>query len=139
MKRKRSGTDSRLDTFIGANTVLEGRIYSERSVSVEGSVRGRIDAKGEVVIGRQGKVEANINADLVVVGGHVVGNIVARRRLEMTPTGQVTGDIEATKIAVAQGGTVNGSFKMLEECEAQHPQVEKLLSFKTPKMSDQDS
>ena len=137
MKRKgKKGKHFSLDTLIGVNTVFEGAIHSECSVCVEGTVRGTIEAKGEVVVGRQGKVEADIHADSVVVGGHVVGNIDARRRLEITAMGRVTGDVEATTIIVAEGGMVDGSFKMMETAEATYPQVEKDLSLGDSNESD---
>lgn len=125
-----------LDTLIGTNTVFEGSIQSERSVCVEGSIRGRIEAKGEVVVGRQGKVEADIYADSVVVGGQIIGNINARSRLEITATGRVTGDIEATKITVAEGGMVDGSFKMMEAVESAYPQLESGLSIEESEQSN---
>ncbi len=125
-----------LDTLIGANTVFEGSIQSERSVCVEGSIRGRIEAKGEVVVGRQGRVEADIYADSVVVGGQIFGNISAWSRLEITATGRVTGDIEATKITVAEGGMVDGSFKMMEAVESAYPQLESGLSIEESDQSN---
>jgi cytoskeletal protein CcmA (bactofilin family) len=140
MKRKnRKDNNLSLDTLIGANTVFEGAIQSERSVCVEGSVRGRIEAKGEVVVGRAGKVEADIYADSVVVGGDIIGNINARSRLEITATGRVTGDIEATTITVAEGGVVDGSFKMMEAVESAHPQLESGFSMKEGDQSDVSS
>jgi len=118
LNKNKKGKDLSLDTLIGPNTVFEGSIQSDRSVCVEGSIRGRIEAKGEVVIGR------------------VIGNINARSRLEITPTGRVTGDIEATTITVAEGGMVDGSFKMMEATETAYPQLESGLSAKE---SDQAS
>ncbi len=135
IKNKREKSLS-LDTLIGANTVFEGSIQSERSVCVEGSIRGRIEAEGEVVVGRQGKVEADIYADSVVVGGQIIGNINARSRLEITATGRVTGDIEATKITVAEGGMVDGSFKMMEAVESAYPQLESGLSIEESDQSN---
>jgi cytoskeletal protein CcmA (bactofilin family) len=135
MKNKKENSLS-LDTLIGANTVFEGSIQSERSVCVEGSIRGRIEAKGEVVVGRQGEVEADIYADSVVVGGRIIGNINARSRLEITATGRVTGDIEATKITVAEGGMVDGSFKMMEAVESAYPQLESGLSIEESDQSN---
>jgi cytoskeletal protein CcmA (bactofilin family) len=136
MKKNKKEKSLSLDTLIGANTVFEGSIQSERSVCVEGSIRGRIEAKGEVVVGREGKVEADIYADSVVVGGQIIGNINARRRMEITATGRVTGDIEATKITVAEGGMVDGSFKMMEAVESAYPQLESGLSIKESDQSD---
>ena len=140
MKRKnKKESNLSLDTLIGVNTVFDGSIYSERSVCVEGSVKGKIEAKGEVVVGRQGKVEADIFADSVVVGGHIIGNIVALSRLEITATGRVTGDIEATTITVAEGGMVEGLFKMTEALESEYPQLERSLTVEESDQADLQS
>ncbi len=143
MKRKisknKKGKSFSLDTFIGANTVFEGSIHSDCSVCVEGRIRGRIEAKGEVVVGREGKIEADIYADSVVVGGQIIGNIHARSRLEITPTGRVTGDIEATTITVAEGGVVDGMFKMIDGAESAYPQLENNLSVKESDQSESQS
>ena len=130
LNKNKKGNDLSLDTLIGPNTIFEGSIQSDRSVCVEGCIRGRIEAKGEVVVGREGKVEADIYADSIVVGGQVIGNINARSRLEITATGRVTGDVEATTITVAEGGMVDGSFKMMEATETAYPQLESGLSRK---------
>ncbi|MCG6916784.1 MAG: polymer-forming cytoskeletal protein [Deltaproteobacteria bacterium] len=130
LNKNKKGKDLSLDTLIGPNTLFEGSIQSDRSVCVEGSIRGRIEAKGEVVVGREGKVEADIYADSIVVGGQVIGNINARSRLEITATGRVTGDVEATTITVAEGGMVDGSFKMMEATGTAYPQLESGLSRK---------
>jgi cytoskeletal protein CcmA (bactofilin family) len=134
--KNKKGKSFSLDTLIGANTVFEGGIHSDCSVCVEGSVRGRIEAKGEVVVGREGKVEADIYADAVVVGGQIIGNIHARGRLEITATGRVTGDIEATTITVAEGGMVDGMFKMMDGAESAYPQLENRLSLKESDQSE---
>jgi cytoskeletal protein CcmA (bactofilin family) len=128
MKRKSKKGNYSLDTLIGAQTTFEGAIYSERSVCVEGSVQGRIEAKGEVVVGREGRVEADIQAESVVVGGRIIGNIIARTRLEITATGRVVGDIEAATITIAEGGMVDGLCKMIQTAEAVYPQLEQGLS-----------
>jgi cytoskeletal protein CcmA (bactofilin family) len=112
MKRKTSSESSKLDTLIGPNTTLEGSIKTEGSLTVEGQIRGKVEAKGEVLVGGAGKVEADIFADAVMVAGEIVGEIVARRRLEITNTGSVIGDVRAASITVKEGGKVDGSFKM---------------------------
>jgi cytoskeletal protein CcmA (bactofilin family) len=134
--KRKKGKNFSLDTIIGANTVFEGSIQSECSVCVEGKIKGRIEAKGEVVIGREGEVEADIYADRVIVGGQIIGNIHALSRLEITATGRVRGDIEATKITVAEGGLVDGMFKMMDETESAYPRIESKLSVKKGNKSE---
>ena len=128
--KRKKGKNFSLDTLIGANTVFEGSIQSECSVCVEGRIKGRIEAKGEVVVGREGKVEADIYADRVIVGGQIIGNIHALSRLEITATGRVTGDIQATKITVAEGGSVDGMFKMMDGTEPAYPRIKSKVVVK---------
>jgi cytoskeletal protein CcmA (bactofilin family) len=122
--RKEKSNNLSLDTLIGTNTVFEGCISTEHSLCVEGSVRGRIEAKGEVVVGREGRIEADIQADSIVVGGEIIGNVVAFRRIEITSTGRVTGDIEAQSMTIAEGGVLDGFCKMLERVETPYRQIE---------------
>lgn len=124
MLKKKNRKNFSVDTLIGTNTAFEGSISSECSVCVEGIVHGKINAKGEVVVGRQGRVEADICAESVVVSGNVIGNINAFGRLEITETGRVTGDIEAATIAIAEGGMVHGACKMIETVKSPYPQLE---------------
>ncbi|UCG11717.1 MAG: polymer-forming cytoskeletal protein [Deltaproteobacteria bacterium] len=126
MKRNRNTTNYSLDTFIGSDTIFDGRISSAGSVCVEGSLRGEIEAKGEVVVGYGGKVEADIDANSVTVGGQVVGNIVAHTRFELSATGRVTGDVETTTTSIAEGGLLDGFCRMKPEIEAVDPHLEPL-------------
>jgi cytoskeletal protein CcmA (bactofilin family) len=112
MKRKRNGESSKLDTLIGPNTTLKGSLKTEGSLTVEGRIHGDVEAKGEIVVGGSGKIEADILADSVKVGGHIVGEISACRRLEITETERMTGDVNAASITVKEGGKLDGSLRM---------------------------
>ena len=58
-------------------------------------------------------MDADIFADSVMVGGEIVGEIVARRRLEIIGTGRVTGDFRAAAITITEGCQMEGSFRMI--------------------------
>ena len=130
MKRKRKGKDSSMDTFIGANTVLEGSMQTDRSMTVEGRVQGRIEAKGEVVVGRAGKIEADISANSVVVGGQIKGSVSAHSRVEITATGLVAGDIVSPTVTITEGGKVDGLLKMVQQVAPEDTDVHQLIPFK---------
>ena len=126
MKRRHRGEESKLDTYIGANTMLEGRIHTELSVSVEGRFSGTIEAKGEVSVGSRGNIEGDIIAGGVYLAGHVVGTVTAHRLLQITATGGITGNVVAKKIMIAEGGVLDGTCRMTEVVEAQPNLVELL-------------
>lgn len=120
---KKKNCMEKIDAMIGVNSYFEGTFYSERSVCVEGKVRGRIESKGCVILGENGKVEGDILSSSVVVGGEIVGNIVATSQLEVSSTGKVKGDVVAPSFVINEGGIVDGLCRMLGE-DGQPPKLE---------------
>jgi len=115
MKWRDGGKASPMDTLIDPGTVFEGDIQSEGGIVVEGTVKGRIVAKGEVMVKCHATVEAEIVAATIRIDGRVTGHITVCDRLEVGATGRITGDVAAKAISMREGGTVNGIIKMLEE------------------------
>jgi cytoskeletal protein CcmA (bactofilin family) len=118
MKWKENRKSAPMDTLIGVGTVFEGDIMSDRSIAIEGRVKGRIMAKGDVVVGSEAVVEAEIATENIEVYGYIIGNIRAHGRLEVGATGRITGDVTAKALAIKEGGNVNGIIRMADENQA---------------------
>ena len=71
------------------------------SLYIDGRVEGSINLPGNrVTIGRNGVVNANINAREIVVVGKVKGNLVANDRVDIRNEGSLTGDVIAQRISI---------------------------------------
>ena len=106
---------SRLDTLIGNGTILEGTLTSRESICREGTVRGKILCEGSVIVGPKGRVDADVYAETVLVGGEVNGNIVSKSKLEITTSGKLRGDIKTGSLIVAEGVIFEGKCQMITE------------------------
>ena len=99
------------NTLIGPNTVIEGAIYSEGALRVDGHINGDItfpvEDKSIIAVGASGDVIGNIISGTVIVQGSVKGNIEAER-VHIYPTGQVLGDITYYDLIVDAGSEVVG-------------------------------
>jgi len=109
---KKNKTPDNLDTLIGSKTIFEGILMSNESICIEGTVKGKVECRGSVVVGQGGKVKADIVAENAFIGGQVNGNIKAKNRLEITSTGRVKGDIETSCLVIAEGVIFEGSCHM---------------------------
>jgi cytoskeletal protein CcmA (bactofilin family) len=109
---KKNNAPDNLDTLIGSKTIFEGVLMSNESISIEGTVKGKVECKGSVVVGQGGKVKANIVAENVLIGGKVNGQITAKNKLEITSSGRVKGDIETSRLVIAEGAAFEGSCRM---------------------------
>ena len=107
---------NRLDTLIGSGTIVEGTITSKESVCIEGTVRGgKIITEGSVIVSEKGRVDADIFADMVMLGGEVNGNIVSRNKLEITTKGKLRGDIKTGSLIIAEGVIFEGKCQMITD------------------------
>jgi len=101
------------ETLVGSTTSIEGGIVkSDGNLRVDGSVEGEIAVAGAVVVGRTGRVIANIRARQVFVAGAVKGDIEAPDGLEITNSGRVFGNITVGSLQIEQGGIFRGQSFM---------------------------
>jgi cytoskeletal protein CcmA (bactofilin family) len=113
-----------IDTIVGVQGYFEGTLSSRESLRIDGTVKGRIDCKDTVIIGQEGKVEGNIDAENVFIAGELKGNAKARDCLEISKGGKVFGDISTAKLVVAEGVIFDGSCHMLsDEDLAENPEL----------------
>ncbi len=99
-------------SIISAGMTVRGDIDSNGTVKVEGEVDGHIRAASQVLVAKGGLVHGDIEAREAIVGGAVQGAIRAEDRVEIQAGAAVQGDVTTRRIAVAEGGSLNGQIRM---------------------------
>src|SRR6516162_1938471 len=96
---------------IGKSLVIKGEVTGSESLYIDGRVEGAINLPGNrVTIGRNGQVQANINAKEVVILGKVKGNIGASDRVDIRNEGSLTGDVVCQRISIEDGAYFKGGI-----------------------------
>lgn len=103
-----------LSTIIGKGSRIEGTLYVEGGVRIDGKIDGKIESNGFVTIGLSGEASADIKAKECLISGKVVGNINVKEGLELDRTANLTGDIVAKVLRVHTGAVFNGNSTMGE-------------------------
>jgi cytoskeletal protein CcmA (bactofilin family) len=99
-------------TVVGKGARIEGNLISAGSLRIDGQVKGKITAEGDVSLSPQSDVQADIEARNVVVGGAFTGNIVAASRAELAKGGRVDGNVTSKVLVVAEGAVFTGQSIM---------------------------
>ena len=99
-------------TVIGSSIVIDGEISGDEDLVVQGTVKGKISLKENLVVEGSGVIEADIETASVDVAGRVTGNIVATERVELKANCKVVGDIRSPRILIADGALFKGSVDM---------------------------
>jgi cytoskeletal protein CcmA (bactofilin family) len=95
---------------LGSGLSLRGEITGEGDFHVYGRFEGEIDVSGRVVVAESSEVDANVNAAAIVIAGKVRGNLSATTRLDILPTGVLTGTLKAGSFSAAEGASVKGEI-----------------------------
>jgi cytoskeletal protein CcmA (bactofilin family) len=96
---------------IGKSLVIKGEVTGSESLYIDGRVEGSINLPGNrVTVGRNGVVNANVNAREVVVIGKLKGNLTASDRVDIRNEGSLTGDVVAQRISIEDGAFFKGGI-----------------------------
>jgi cytoskeletal protein CcmA (bactofilin family) len=107
-----SSAQRRRVTHIAAGSRVEGIVTGPTELLIEGEVDGEIRVDSAVMIGTDGVVRGPITAQVVRVGGRVIGDVQASDRVEVAPSGGLEGDIAAPRVIIAEGAFFKGRIDM---------------------------
>ena len=98
---------------IAADTVIEGKITSARGIRIDGVIKGTVECKGKLVIGKTGVVSGNIICDSADIEGRIDSSLVkVKNLLHLRPTCDLVGDIVSGNLTVDNGAKFSGSCKI---------------------------
>jgi cytoskeletal protein CcmA (bactofilin family) len=76
---------------------------------------GRVNStSGTLIVGANGKVDANIEVAIAIVHGTVNGDIIATQRLELGRAAKLNGNIQTASLMIEPGALFEGSCKMIK-------------------------
>src|SRR5512139_1415915 len=97
-----------ITTLLGRGAAFEGKLTFEGTVRIDGRFRGEVFSDDVLVIGEGAIVEAEIDIGEVIVQGTVIGNIKAKRSIEIHAPGRVKGDITTPSLQIDKGVVFEG-------------------------------
>src|SRR6185503_1807251 len=111
-----------LSGFVGGGTVVTGEANFKAMMRVDGHLSGRVcSTSGTLIVGANGKVDANIEVAVAVIHGTINGDIIATQRLELGRAAKVNGNIQTPSLIIEQGAVFEGSCKMVQMTAAADP------------------
>lgn len=112
MKRKNDSQRGDLNGFLDAGSFIKGELHFEDTFRLDGRLEGGVASTGDLVVGENGHVDAEIEVGRIFVSGTVRGSVVARQRIEIAPSGRVYADLETPSLVVEDGALVQGHCNM---------------------------
>src|ERR687894_626223 len=124
-----------LSGFVGGGTVVTGEANFKAMMRVDGHLSGRVSSSsGTLIVGANGKVDANIEVAVAVIHGTINGDIIATQRLELGRAAKVHGNIQTPSLIIEQGAVFEGSCKMVQAVDKAKKEKKEDQPLDTTKM-----
>jgi cytoskeletal protein CcmA (bactofilin family) len=108
-------------SLVSRPMVIEGEISGDENLHVDGRVKGIIRLTGDLFVGVGGVVEAEIDARNVIIQGTITGKVLARRQLEVQPSGRFNGECTAASYEIREGAVFEGVSRMITSSQPEKP------------------
>lgn len=92
---------------------IKGEVTGTEDLFVDGFVEGKLNLTANccLTVGPNGNVKADLNAREIIVRGKVEGKVIARDKLQIGSTGQITGEVQTNRLAIEDGAMLRGKVE----------------------------
>ena len=91
---------------------FKGDLSADEDLLIQGSIEGTIRHTQRVTIGKEGRIKANISANIIKVEGGVEGDLHAAHSVRVDESGNLRGNIHAPSVCLVEGSHFNGAINM---------------------------
>lgn len=128
--------EGKISTIIAKGTKITGNVDMQGSLRIDGHVKGQVNSSETLTVGSGGVVEGEVRVKEAIVGGKVMGNLVATQKVELESNASILGDVKTRVFVIKEGGIFHGNCHMKAEGEGQKSRTEPLgPSASEPKLS----
>jgi cytoskeletal protein CcmA (bactofilin family) len=106
------------ESHISSDLTIEGKIVGSGHIRIAGRFKGDVQVDGNVSLDAGARLEGHVKANVVSVGGELIGNIENAKRVELLETGVINGDVKAGSLTVAAGSRMRGQVEFGYDGEA---------------------
>lgn len=108
------GNQEGQDRVLDVTASMQGSLQFQEPVSlrISGKFEGTLETRGELTIGQNALVRADINGEEITIAGRVQGKVVAKRSLKVISPAVVQAEIWTPVLQVEPGAQINGTLHM---------------------------
>lgn len=106
------------NTFLGKGCSFDGKLTFDGTVTIDGRFTGEIFSDDILEVGPDADIKAAVDVGTVIVGGRVIGNIVAKNRADLRSGADVVGNITAPIVTMQEGAVLDGALKMVRKANS---------------------
>ena len=114
-EKRRDMDDTKITGFFDKDTLFNGDLSFKGSFRVDGQFKGTIKSDSILIIGPNGKVEADVTIGYAIIDGQITGTIHAKEKVEIHSSGRVSGTIITPKLVIEEGAFLEANCQTTDK------------------------
>ncbi|WP_447969041.1 polymer-forming cytoskeletal protein [Nitrospira sp. M1] len=98
--------------FLGPGGECKGVMTGDGKMRIDGNLEGEIHTQGSVIVGEEGMVEADIQADSIVTQGVITGNVKAKKSMHLKSSAVVKGAVTTPFLSMEEGAVLETDWSL---------------------------
>jgi len=112
MAQKNNSSSSVDVSILSSGVKIEGKIYSEGNMRIDGKVFGDVTVNGNLTLGDSSEVEGDVRAMNVTLSGNVKGLVEANEKVILEANSSLEGELTAKILVIEEGAKFDGKSNM---------------------------
>lgn len=104
-----------ISALINEGCRFEGNLSFTGTVRISGTVIGSIFSNDTLIISESAVIDADINANVIIITGNVKGDLIASSRVEIKKPARFEGSVTSPSLIVEEGVIFHGTTKMRDK------------------------
>jgi cytoskeletal protein CcmA (bactofilin family) len=104
-------------TVFGKSMKIIGEVTSDEELYLDGDLDGKLYLRNRLTVGPNGRVNANIKAQEIIVFGTIKGNVESESRVSLRTGASIVGDIKTAGIVIEDGAYFKGGIDISKNGE----------------------
>lgn len=100
-----SGSPVATRNVLSTDVEIKGTLKFTNDLIVDGKIEGEVSSSGNLTIGENARIKAEVKTATIIIYGKVHGNLSATDRIELKASAEVIGDIK-TKTLLIEAGAI---------------------------------
>lgn len=121
-EKKKEFDENKITGFFDKETKIKGDLSFIGAFHIDGHFKGKIDSESVLIVGDNGKVEADIKIGHLIVNGEIKGNIQAKERVEVNSTGRIIGTVITPVLVVEEGAYLESTCQTTDKVPQSMPE-----------------
>jgi cytoskeletal protein CcmA (bactofilin family) len=107
-----TNNNSNSKNVLNTDVEIKGTLKFSGELTFDGKLDGDIASEGTLMLGDSAVVKGTIDVGSVIVRGKIIGNVIAKDKVDIKAKTELFGDVRTAKLVIEEGVTFVGKSEV---------------------------